>query len=218
MKFFVDTADVDDIRELNALGLVDGVTTNPSLILKSGRDIIEVTKEICGIVDGPVSAEVAATEYDQIMKEAAVLGAIADNICIKLPLTLDGLRACKSLTDAGHQTNVTLCFSANQALLAAKAGATYISPFVGRVDDMGTDGMDLIQEIRTIYDNYNFKTEILVASIRSVSHVKIAALIGADVSTIPPSTLKALVKHPLTDKGLAAFLADWEKTGQDIAG
>ena len=218
MKFFVDTADVDDIRELNALGLVDGVTTNPSLILKSGRDIIEVTKEICGIVDGPVSAEVAATEYDQIMKEAAVLGAIADNICIKLPLTLDGLRACKSLTDAGHKTNVTLCFSANQALLAAKAGATYISPFVGRVDDMGTDGMDLIQEIRTIYDNYNFNTEILVASIRSVSHVKIAALIGADVSTIPPSTLKALVKHPLTDKGLAAFLADWEKTGQDIAG
>jgi transaldolase len=218
MKFFVDTADVDDIRELNALGLVDGVTTNPSLILKSGRDIIEVTKEICSIVDGPVSAEVAATEYDQIMKEAAVLGAIADNICIKLPLTLDGLKACKSLTDAGHKTNVTLCFSANQALLAAKAGATYISPFVGRVDDMGTDGMDLIQEIRTIYDNYNFKTEILVASIRSVSHVKIAALIGADVSTIPPSTLKALVKHPLTDKGLAAFLADWEKTGQDIAG
>lgn len=218
MKFFVDTADVDDIRELNALGLVDGVTTNPSLILKSGRDIIEVTKEICSIVDGPVSAEVAATEYDQIMKEAAVLGAIADNICIKLPLTLDGLKACKALTDAGHKTNVTLCFSANQALLAAKAGATYISPFVGRVDDMGTDGMDLIQEIRTIYDNYNFKTEILVASIRSVSHVKIAALIGADVSTIPPSTLKALVKHPLTDKGLAAFLADWEKTGQDIAG
>ena len=218
MKFFVDTADVDDIRELNALGLVDGVTTNPSLILKSGRDIIEVTKEICSIVNGPVSAEVAATEYDQIMKEAAVLGAIADNICIKLPLTLDGLKACKALTDAGHKTNVTLCFSANQALLAAKAGATYISPFVGRVDDMGTDGMDLIQEIRTIYDNYNFKTEILVASIRSVSHVKIAALIGADVSTIPPSTLKALVKHPLTDKGLAAFLADWEKTGQDIAG
>lgn len=217
MKFFVDTADVDDIRELNALGLVDGVTTNPSLILKSGRDIIEVTKEICSIVDGPVSAEVAATEYDQIMKEAAVLGAIADNICIKLPLTLDGLKACKSLTDAGHKTNVTLCFSANQALLAAKAGATYISPFVGRVDDMGTDGMDLIQEIRTIYDNYDFKTEILVASIRSVSHVKIAALIGADVSTIPPSTLKALVKHPLTDKGLAAFLADWEKTGQEIA-
>jgi len=216
MKFFVDTADVDDIRELNALGLVDGVTTNPSLILKSGRDIIEVTKEICSIVDGPVSAEVAATEYEQIMKEAAVLGAIADNICIKLPLTLDGLKACKSLTDDGHKTNVTLCFSANQALLAAKAGATYISPFVGRVDDIGTDGMDLIQEIRTIYDNYNFKTEILVASIRSVSHVKIAALIGADVSTIPPSTLRALVKHPLTDKGLAAFLADWEKTGQDI--
>jgi len=218
MKFFVDTADVDDIRELNALGLVDGVTTNPSLILKSGRDIIEVTKEICSIVDGPVSAEVAATEYEQMMKEAAVLGDIADNICIKLPLTLDGLKACKSLTDAGQKTNVTLCFSANQALLAAKAGATYISPFVGRVDDIGTDGMDLIQEIRTIYDNYDFDTEILVASIRTTSHVKIAALIGADVSTIPPSTLRALVKHPLTDKGLAAFLADWEKTGQDIAG
>jgi len=217
MKFFVDTADVDDIRELNALGLVDGVTTNPSLILKSGRDIIEVTKEICSIVDGPVSAEVAATDYEQMMKEATVLGEIADNICIKLPLTIDGLRACKSLTDVGHKTNVTLCFSANQALLAAKAGATYISPFVGRVDDIGTDGMDLIQEIRTIYDNYDFKTEILVASIRSVTHVKDAALIGADVSTIPPSTLRALVKHPLTDKGLAAFLADWEKTGQDIA-
>lgn len=218
MKFFVDTADVDDIRELNALGLVDGVTTNPSLILKSGRDIIEVTKEICSIVDGPVSAEVAATEYDEMMKEAAVLAKIADNICIKLPLTLDGLKACKSLTDMGHKTNVTLCFSANQALLAAKAGATYISPFIGRLDDSGIDGMDLIQEIRTIYDNYNFDTQILAASIRTVNHVKIAALIGADVGTMPPSTLKALVKHPLTDKGLEAFLSDWAKTGQNIAG
>lgn len=216
MKFFVDTADVDDIRELNSLGLLDGVTTNPSLILKSGRDIIEVTKEICSIVDGPVSAEVAATEYEEIMKEAAVLAKIADNICIKLPLTLDGLKACKALTDAGHKTNVTLCFSANQALLAAKAGATYISPFIGRLDDMGIDGMDLIQEIRTIYDNYHFDTQILAASIRTVNHVKIAALIGADVATIPPSTLKALVKHPLTDKGLETFLADWQKTGQKI--
>jgi transaldolase len=218
MKFFVDTADVDDIRELNSLGLLDGVTTNPSLILKSGRDIIEVTKEICSIVDGPVSAEVAATEYEEIMKEAAVLAKIADNICIKLPLTLDGLKACKALTDAGHKTNVTLCFSANQALLAAKAGATYISPFIGRLDDMGIDGMELIQEIRTIYDNYHFDTQILAASIRTVNHVKIAALVGADVATIPPSTLKALVKHPLTDKGLEAFLSDWEKTGQKIGG
>jgi len=218
MKFFVDTADVDDIRELNSLGLLDGVTTNPSLILKSGRDIIEVTKEICSIVDGPVSAEVAATEYEEIMKEAAVLAKIADNICIKLPLTLDGLKACKALTDAGHKTNVTLCFSANQALLAAKAGATYISPFIGRLDDMGIDGMELIQEIRTIYDNYHFDTQILAASIRTVNHVKIAALVGADVSTIPPSTLKALVKHPLTDKGLEAFMSDWAKTGQKIAG
>lgn len=217
-EVFVDTADVDDIRELNSLGLLDGVTTNPSLILKSGRDIIEVTKEICSIVDGPVSAEVAATEYEEIMKEAAVLAKIADNICIKLPLTLDGLKACKALTDAGHKTNVTLCFSANQALLAAKAGATYISPFIGRLDDMGIDGMELIQEIRTIYDNYHFDTQILAASIRTVNHVKIAALVGADVATIPPSTLKALVKHPLTDKGLEAFLSDWEKTGQKIGG
>lgn len=216
MKFFVDTAVVDEIKELNDLGLVDGVTTNPSLILKSGRDIIEVTKEICALVDGPVSAEVAATDYNTIMKEAAVLAKIADNICIKLPLTLDGLKACKALTDDGHKTNVTLCFSANQALLAAKAGATYISPFIGRLDDMAIDGMDLIAEIRQIYDNYDFDTQILAASIRSVNHVKEAALIGADVATIPPSTLKALVKHPLTDKGLEAFLADWAKTGQSI--
>lgn len=217
MKFFVDTADVSEIRELNDLGLIDGVTTNPSLIMKSGRDIREVTKEICGIVDGPVSAEVAATEYDAMMKEAAVLAKIADNICIKLPLTLDGLKACRALTSDGHMTNVTLCFSANQALLAAKAGASFISPFIGRLDDMAIDGMDLIREIRQIYDNYGFETEILAASIRTVNHVREAALIGADVATIPASTIKSLVKHPLTDKGLDAFLADWKKTGQTIA-
>ena len=216
MKFFVDTADVNEIRELNELGLIDGVTTNPSLIMKSGRDIREVTKEICSIVDGPVSAEVAATEYDAMMKEAAVLAKIADNICIKLPLTLDGLKACRALTSDGHMTNVTLCFSANQALLAAKAGASFISPFIGRLDDIAIDGMDLIREIRQIYDNYGFDTEILAASIRTVGHVKEAALIGADVATIPASTIKALVKHPLTDKGLDAFLADWKKTGQTI--
>ena len=217
MKFFVDTADVSEIRELNDLGLIDGVTTNPSLIMKSGRDIREVTKEICSIVEGPVSAEVTATEYDAMMKEAAILAKIADNICIKLPLTLDGLKACRALTSDGHMTNVTLCFSANQALLAAKAGASFISPFIGRLDDIAIDGMDLIREIRQIYDNYGFDTEILAASIRTVNHVREAALIGADVATIPASTIKALVKHPLTDKGLEGFLADWKKTGQSIA-
>ena len=216
MKFFVDTADVKEIRELNDLGLLDGVTTNPSLILKSGGSIVEVTKEICSIVDGPVSAEVVATEYAQMMKEADFLSKIADNVCIKVPLTLDGLKACKAITTDGRQVNVTLCFSANQALLAAKAGATFISPFIGRIDDMGIDGMELIAEIRTIYDNYDFDTEILAASIRTVNHVKQAALIGADVVTVPPATLKALVKHPLTDKGLEQFLADWAKTGQKI--
>ena len=216
MKFFVDTADVKEIRELNELGLLDGVTTNPSLILKSGRDIREVTKEICDIVSGPVSAEVTAIKYTEMMREAASLAKIADNICIKVPLTLDGLKACRALTSDGHKVNVTLCFSANQALLAAKAGATFISPFIGRIDDIGIDGMDLIAEIRTIYDNYDFDTEILAASIRTVNHVKQAALIGADVVTVPPATLKALVKHPLTDKGLEMFLADWAKTGQKI--
>jgi len=216
MKFFVDTADVGEIQEINDLGLLDGVTTNPSLILKSGRDIREVTKEICDIVAGPVSAEVTATDYDGMMREGKALAKIADNICIKLPLTLEGLKACKALTSDGHQTNVTLCFSANQALLAAKAGATFISPFIGRLDDMGMDGMELIAEIRTIYDNYDFRTEILAASIRTVNHVKQAAMIGADVATVPPATLKALVKHPLTDKGLETFLADWAKTGQKI--
>ena len=216
MKFFVDTADVNEIRELNEMGLLDGVTTNPSLIMKSGRKISEVTKEICDIVDGPVSSEVTATEYKEMMKQADTLSKIADNICIKVPLTFDGLKACRALTNDGRQVNVTLCFSANQALLAAKAGATFISPFIGRIDDMGIDGLDLIREIRVIYDNYDFDTEILAASIRTVNHVKEVALIGADVATIPPATLRALVKHPLTDKGLDSFLADWKKTGQTI--
>ena len=216
MKFFVDTADIKEIKELNDLGLLDGVTTNPSLILKSGGKIAEVTKQICDIVDGPVSAEVTATEYSEMMKEAKALAKIADNVCIKVPLTLDGLKACRAIRSEGRLVNVTLCFSANQALLAAKAGASFISPFIGRIDDIGIDGMELISEIRTIYDNYDFKTEILAASIRTVNHVKQAALIGADVVTVPPATLKALVKHPLTDKGLEAFLADWAKTGQKI--
>jgi transaldolase len=217
MKFFADTADVAEIRELNEYGLLDGVTTNPSLIMKSGRDYNEVTKEICDIVDGPVSAEVTAIDYDGMMREGEILSKIADNICIKVPLTLDGLKACKALTGAGHQVNVTLCFSANQALLAAKAGATFISPFIGRLDDIHLDGIDLIREIRQIYDNYGFETEILAASVRTANHVRDAALIGADVVTAPPATLRALVKHPLTDKGLEAFLADWAKTGQKIA-
>ncbi|MBU0583390.1 MAG: fructose-6-phosphate aldolase [Alphaproteobacteria bacterium] len=216
MKFFVDTADVKEIRELNDLGLLDGVTTNPSLILKSGGKIDEVTRQICEIVKGPVSAEVTATEYSEMMQQAKVLAKIADNVCIKVPLTLDGLKACKAIRSEGRLVNVTLCFSANQALLAAKAGATFISPFVGRIDDIGIDGMELIEEIKTIYDNYAFETEILVASVRTVNHVKQAALIGADVVTAPPATLKALVKHPLTDKGLDQFLADWAKTGQSI--
>ncbi|RWL43551.1 MAG: fructose-6-phosphate aldolase [Mesorhizobium sp.] len=217
MKFFVDTADIKEIKELHDLGLLDGVTTNPSLILKSGGKIAEVTKQICDIVEGPVSAEVVATEFNQMMAEAEVLAKIAPNVCIKVPLTLDGLKACKTIrTEMKRMVNVTLCFSANQALLAAKAGASFISPFVGRIDDTGSDGMELISEIRTIYDNYDFKTEILTASVRTVNHVKQAALIGADVITAPPATLKALVNHPLTDKGLAAFLADWAKTGQKI--
>ncbi|TPI45586.1 fructose-6-phosphate aldolase [Mesorhizobium sp. B2-9-1] len=217
MKFFVDTADIKEIKELNDLGLLDGVTTNPSLILKSGGKIIEVTKQICDIVEGPVSSEVVATEYKDMMAEAKVLAKIAPNIAIKVPLTLDGLKACKTIrTEMDRMVNVTLCFSANQALLAAKAGASFISPFVGRIDDTGSDGMELISEIKQIYENYDFKTEILTASVRTVNHVKQAALIGADIVTAPPATLKALVNHPLTDKGLAAFLADWAKTGQKI--
>lgn len=217
MKFFVDTADTAEIRDLAATGLLDGVTTNPSLIAKSGRDFKETIAEICSIVPGPVSAEVAATDYETMLKEGRTLAKIADNVTIKVPLTIDGLKTCNALTSEGTMVNVTLCFSANQALLAAKAGATFISPFIGRLDDIGLDGMELIREIRTIYDNYpNLKTEILAASIRTVNHVRDAALIGADVATIPPATLKALVKHPLTDKGLDAFLADWKKTGQSI--
>ena len=217
MKFFIDTAEIDEIRPLVELGLVDGVTTNPSLILKSGRDIFEVTKEICDLVDGPVSAEVAATDYDTMVREAAALYDIADNVCLKVPLTPDGLRTCKHFSDQGKMVNVTLCFSATQALLAAKAGATFISPFVGRLDDIGLEGMNLIQEIRTIYDNYNFKTEILVASTRSNLHILDSALIGADVATIPPKVVHQLFKHPLTHSGLIAFLKDWEQTGQSIA-
>ncbi len=217
MKFFVDTADIKEIKDLHDLGLVDGVTTNPSLILKSGGKISEVTKQICDIVEGPVSAEVVATEYKDMMAEAKILAKIAPNVTIKVPLTLDGLKACKTIrTEMNRMVNVTLCFSANQALLAAKAGASFISPFVGRVDDTGADGMELIQEIRQIYDNYDFDTEILVASVRTTNHVKQAAIIGADVATVPPATLRALVKHPLTDKGLEQFLADWAKTGQKI--
>ncbi|CBI76949.1 Transaldolase [Bartonella clarridgeiae 73] len=216
MKFFVDSAHIEDIQELQNLGLVDGVTTNPSLILKSGRNIFETIKEICTLVTGPVSAEVVATNFNNMMKEAAVLAKIADNICIKLPLTLDGLKACKALTEQGLKTNLTLCFSANQALLAAKAGATFISPFIGRIDDCGQNGIELLHEIRTLYDQYNFTTQILAASIRSVHHVKEAALSGADVATIPPAILKNLVKHPLTDQGLQTFATDWAKTGQNI--
>ena len=216
MKFFADTADTDAIRELAETGLVDGVTTNPSLIHKSGRDIMEVTKEICDIVDGPVSAEVVATEHDAMMAEAEVLRKIADNIAIKVPLTVDGLKTCKKLTDDGTMVNVTLCFTANQALLAGKAGATFISPFVGRHDDIGYDGMNLISDIRIIYDNYDFPTEILVASVRHPIHILEAAKMGADVSTMPPDVILKLFNHPLTEKGLAAFLADWDKTGQSI--
>ncbi|HSF65545.1 MAG TPA: fructose-6-phosphate aldolase [Paracoccaceae bacterium] len=216
MKFFVDTADVPAIAELHALGMVDGVTTNPSLILKSGRDILEVTKEICALVPGPVSAEVVALEADAMIAEGRKLATIAPNITVKVPLTWDGLRACKVLSGEGHMVNVTLCFSANQALLAAKAGATFISPFIGRLDDIHLDGMELIHEIRQIYDNYDFKTQILAASIRSVNHVKDCALAGADVMTAPPAVIKALATHPLTDKGLEQFMKDWAKTGQKI--
>ncbi|NBC88902.1 MAG: fructose-6-phosphate aldolase [Alphaproteobacteria bacterium] len=216
MKFFVDTAEIDAIRELAATGLLDGVTTNPSLIAKSGRSFLEVTKEICEIVDGPVSAEVVALDHETMMKEAEKLRKIADNVCIKVPLTVDGLKTCKALTGDGTMVNVTLCFSANQALLAAKAGATFISPFVGRHDDNGTDGMDLIRDIRLIYDNYAFDTEILVASVRHVTHVLESARIGADVMTAPPKVIFALFDHVLTQKGIEGFLADWEKTGQSI--
>jgi transaldolase len=218
MKFFVDTADTADIKVLASSGLLDGVTTNPSLIAKSGRKILDVVAEICALVPGPVSAEVAATDYDGMMREAAVLRKIATNVCVKLPLTPDGLRACKALTGDGVMTNVTLCFSAAQALLAAKAGASFVSPFVGRLDDLGQDGMELIADIVQIYDNYPaLTTEVLVASVRHPIHVVQAAKLGAHVATLPPNVLRMLYNHPLTDKGLAAFLKDWAATGQSIA-
>jgi transaldolase len=216
MKFFADTADTADIASLAATGLLDGVTTNPSLIAKSGRNFLDVIREIAGLVAGPVSAEVVAPDTAGMLREAEVLRKLGDNICIKLPLTMDGLTACKALSDDGVMTNVTLCFSANQALLAAKAGASFISPFVGRLDDVGFDGMILIEDIKMIYDNYAFHTEILVASVRHPVHVLKAAKLGADVATMPPAVIRALANHPLTDKGLAAFDADWAKTGQSI--
>lgn len=216
MKFFVDTADTDAIAELNELGMVDGVTTNPSLIHKSGRDIKEVIAEISKMVDGPVSAETVATDYETMVKEGHEVAKLGDNIAIKVPLTWAGLRACKQLSGEGHMVNVTLCFSANQALLAAKAGATFISPFIGRLDDLNLDGMDLIADIRDIYDNYGFETQILAASIRSANHMSEAAKIGADVATAPPGVIKKMAEHVLTDKGLDAFLSDWAKTGQSI--
>ncbi|GGD43579.1 fructose-6-phosphate aldolase [Aureimonas glaciei] len=217
MKFFVDTADIGEIREMNEAGLIDGVTTNPSLILKANRPMRDVIAEICESVDGPVSAEVTALTAEEMIREGKLLAGIASNVCIKLPLTLDGLKACKHLTDEGFETNVTLCFSATQALLAAKAGATYVSPFIGRLDDININGMELIADIRRIFDNYDFETQILAASIRTLNHVREAALIGADVATVPTSTLRALVKHPLTDKGLENFMSDWKKSGQTIA-
>ena len=214
MKFFIDTADINEIKELAATGMVDGVTTNPSLAAKSGKKFLDLVREICAIVPGPVSAEVTALDYATMMKEAAVLRKIATNVTIKVPLTPDGLKACKSLSSDGVMVNVTLCFSPAQALLAAKAGASFISPFVGRLDDIGSDGMALIDDICTIYRNYDFKTEVLVASIRHPMHIVEAAKIGAHVSTMPPSTLRQLFNHPLTDKGLKAFMDDWAKTGQ----
>ena len=216
MKFFVDTAEIKEIKELAATGLLDGVTTNPTLIAKSGRDFKEVIAEICSAVEGPVSAEVTALEADAMIEEGRKLAKIAKNVAVKVPLTLDGLKACRTLSQAGTMVNVTLCFSANQALLAAKSGATFISPFIGRLDDINIDGMELIREIRQIYDNFDFDTEILAASIRTPNHVKEAALIGADVATVPPAVLKSLIKHPLTDKGIESFLSDWKKTGQSI--
>lgn len=217
MKFFIDTADIAEIRDLAATGLVDGITTNPSLVAKSGRDFFEVLKEICDVVPGPVSAEVTATSFDEMLREGHTLAKLADNIAVKVPLTVDGLKTCKALSDDGIKVNVTLCFSAAQAILAAKAGAAFISPFVGRLDDTGADGLQLIGEIVEIYNAYpEFATEVLVASVRHVGHVIESAKMGADVATIPPAVLRAMYKHPLTDKGLEAFLADWAKTGQSI--
>lgn len=217
MKFFIDTAEISEIKEMASYGLLDGVTTNPSLIAKSGRDFKEVIKEICDVVDGPVSAEVAAMDFENMVKEGEILSAIASNVCIKLPLTMEGLKACKYFSSKGIQTNVTLCFSAAQALLAAKAGATFVSPFVGRLDDVGQDGLALIAEICTIFQNYpEIETEVLVASVRNPIHITAAAKMGANVATIPAKVLKQMVSHPLTDKGLETFADDWKKTGQKI--
>jgi transaldolase len=218
MKIFVDTADVAEIKDLAATGLIDGVTTNPSLVAKAKRDFREIVAEICALLPGPVSAEVAATDLDGMLREGRTLARIANNVAVKVPLTWDGLKACRALVGDGTMVNVTLCFSANQALLAAKAGATFVSPFVGRLDDAGQDGMELVREIRAIYDNYpGLNTQVLAASIRNVTHVRQAATIGADVATMPPAVLRALIHHPLTDKGLELFLSDWRKAGQRIA-
>lgn len=217
MKFFIDTGDIDEIVDLAATGLVDGVTTNPSLVMKSGKHIHDLIAEICSVVEGPVSAEVAATDHATMLREGRRLAQIATNVCVKVPLTVDGLKTCKSLSDEGTPVNVTLCFSAGQALLAAKAGAKFISPFVGRLDDIGHDGLELTSQIVEIYDNYeDLDTEVLVASVRGPGHVIEAARMGAHVATIPPAVLRQLYQHPLTDKGLAAFVADWQKTGQSI--
>jgi transaldolase len=216
MQFFVDTAEIADIKKLHEMGLLDGVTTNPSLVAKSGRDFKEVIKEICSVVPGPVSAEVASMDYETIMKEGEVLSKLAENVVVKLPLTIDGLRACKTFSGRGVKTNVTLCFSPNQALLAAKVGATYISPFIGRLDDINLDGVELIEQIRAIYDNYGFATQILAASIRTPNHVTEVAIAGADVATIPPAVIYKLADHPLTKSGLEAFVKDWKSTGQSI--
>lgn len=218
MKLFVDSATVEDVRELAATGLIDGVTTNPSMVAKSGTPILELIKDLCAATDGPVSAEVAASTRDEMIREGRILGAVAPNVAIKLPLTWEGLKACKVLTDThGLMVNVTLCFSANQALLAAKAGATFVSPFVGRLDDLNVDGLELIHEIRAIYDNYDaLETEILCASVRTPNHVKEVALAGADIVTLPPEVFPKLVEHPLTEKGLASFMADWNAGGQSI--
>ncbi len=216
MKLFLDTADINEIAKLNETGLVDGITTNPSLIAKSGRNILQTIEEICSIVSGPVSAEVTAIDYAGMIKEGKKLAEIASNVTVKLPLTTDGLKACSTLTEQNILVNVTLCFSTAQALLAAKAGASFISPFVGRLDDIGSDGMSLISEIAEVYSNFNFSTEILVASVRGVQHVVDAALLGADIATIPPKIMSQMYKHPLTDKGLEDFLIDWKSTGQSI--
>lgn len=217
MKFFIDTAEINEIKELSQYGFIDGVTTNPSLIAKSGRDFKEVIAEICALISGPVSAEVASTDYENMVREGEILSKIAKNVCIKLPMTMDGLKACKYFSNKGIQTNVTLCFSASQAILAAKAGATFVSPFVGRLDDIGQDGLSLIEEICLIYQNYpEFNTQVLVASIRNPIHITQSAKMGAHVATIPASVLKQLISHPLTTKGLETFTADWAKTGQKI--